>query len=138
MFTEKCYLEIPTIWNSRTKTYENRTGHIIRELKLFGYIQSGETPDNPYCIYTEHGTFRICSKEDMNSAHGFYDCKTNETLFLSLAALDEDTDAHQWFISEPGPERQPVWERFTEVPDHYMMINGRKATRQEIIEHFKQ
>ena len=62
------------------------------------------------------------------------DCGTNEEMFLSLAALRDDTDKNQWFVDDIAG----VWERSeSELTSKYMQLNGHKATAEEIVEHFK-
>lgn len=61
-----------------------------------------------------------------------FDCGTNEELFLALAALRDDSDYMQWFTDGK------LWEKSnTDLPSHYMQLEGHKATVKEIIEHFK-
>lgn len=61
------------------------------------------------------------------------DCGTNEELFLSLAALRDDTDRNQWFVDD----NTGIWERSDDdFPSRYMQMEGHKATVEEIIEHF--
>ena len=60
------------------------------------------------------------------------DCGTNEELFLALAALRDDTDYMQWFTDGK------LWEKSnSDLPSHYMQLEGHKATVEEIIKHFK-
>ena len=60
------------------------------------------------------------------------DCGTNEELFLALAALRDDTDYMQWFTDGK------LWEKSnSDLPSHYMQLEGHKATIKEIIEYFK-
>ena len=60
------------------------------------------------------------------------DCGTNEELFLALAALRDDSDYMQWFTDGK------LWEKSnSDLPSHYMQLEGHKATVEEIIEHFK-
>lgn len=58
----------------------------------------------------------------------------NEKLFLAIAAIRNDTDANQWFISRQGLfafNKQN--ENMSEVS-----LNWRKATVEELIEYFKE
>ena len=60
------------------------------------------------------------------------DYGTNEELFLALAALRDDSDYMQWFTDGK------LWEKSnSDLPSHYMQLEGHKATVEEIIEHFK-
>lgn len=89
---------------------------------------------------------RLCGK--------FIDCGTNEELFLAIAALRDDTDENQWFVTD-----SPLSVSYDDAVgnDHYFtepkgsvffwdinwmhatIISGNyhKATVEELIEHFK-
>lgn len=72
---------------------------------------------------------------NFSSPNTVIDCGTNEEMFLALAALRDDTDRNQWFVDDVAG----VWERSeSELPSKYMQLNGRKATAEEIVEHFKE
>lgn len=70
------------------------------------------------------------------------DCGTNEELFLALAALRDDTDKNQWVIDEAN-ECFFGWENSWSICDkddmneRVVYTHYRKATVEEIIEHFK-
>ena len=70
--------------------------------------------------------------KSLNDCNGI-DCGTNEELFLALAALRDDTDKFQWFISPEG-----IWV-YNKDNDSILevSIKWRKATVDELIEHFK-
>ena len=62
------------------------------------------------------------------------DCGTNEGLFLAIAALRDDTDKFQWFIS---PERVWVYNKdYDSILE--VSLKWHKATVNELIEHFKE
>ena len=65
------------------------------------------------------------------------DCKTNENLFLALAALRDDSDYMQWFTD--GEKWFQNKQNDIEVIRYGAgnPINFHKATVEEIIEHFK-
>ena len=72
------------------------------------------------------------------------DCGTNEELFLALVAMRDDTDSDQWFICIKDLET--AFESFYKGDFILCKINKfpkseegyfRKATVEEIIEHFK-
>ena len=85
-----------------------------------------------------------------NPPKEYIDCGTNEELFIALAALRNDTNENQWFIAQ-----DTMWdENYNgEVTVYYeenewlmwgyyslmeeMPSDFRKATVEEIIEHFK-
>ena len=74
--------------------------------------------------------------------HSIVDCGTNEELFLALAALRNDTDKNQWVIDEAN-ECFFGWENSWSICDkddmneRVVYTHYRKATVEEIIEHFK-
>jgi hypothetical protein len=60
------------------------------------------------------------------------DCGDNEELFLAIAALRDDTDYMQWFTDGK------LWEMVnSDLPSHYMQLEGHKATPEEIVNYFK-
>lgn len=69
------------------------------------------------------------------------DCGSNEDLFLALAALRDDTDKNQWVIDEAN--ECFGWENSWSICDkddmneRVVYTHYRKATVEEIIEHFK-
>lgn len=69
----------------------------------------------------------------------FIDCGENIELFKALAAMNDENDREQWFIDELGHfEKCRVKEANIVV---WIMLYGktpRKATAEEIIEHFKE
>ena len=72
----------------------------------------------------------------------YIDCGENEVLFYFLAALRDDSDANQIFINgkgEWGIWREEVLEglEWMYLPNDTHIENYRKATKEEIIELFK-
>ena len=78
------------------------------------------------------------------------DCDDNEELFFALAALRDDTDKNQWFIATNDKWDEDyngeitvyyeegdwlLWGYYSFM--EYMSSDFRKATVEEIIEHFK-
>lgn len=88
--------------------------------------------------------------ENCTSENPRIDCGDNEELFIALAALRDDTDKNQWFIA-----KVPLWDetytgeiityfeegqwfKYNDFPYIETMPSYfRKATVEEIIEHFK-
>ena len=88
---------------------------------------NGYPNKNKYSIWVN---YHFDMKQVLKS---YIDCGTNEELFLSLAALRDDTDRHQWFIDD----NTSIWERSNdELPSRYMQMEGHKASVEEIIKHF--
>ena len=74
---------------------------------------------------------------------GVIDCGTNEELFIALAALRDDTPNFQWFLWEHNdgeyhPEDNDSWKQYIpgEHWQEWWWFEVRKATVEEIIEHF--
>ena len=72
------------------------------------------------------------------------DCGENEELFLTIAALRDDKPDYQWFLWEDNDgiyhtELEDSWRKY--IPDEYWeewwWFEVRKATVEELIEHFK-
>ncbi|MCM1740821.1 hypothetical protein [Phocaeicola vulgatus] len=106
-------------------------------------------------IITSYGNlYGVIYNVDTVTKKGRIDCGTNEELFLAIAALRDDTNNNQWFIAESS-----LSVSFDDAigNDHYFVepkgrfffwgieyqnstiISGnfRKATVDELIEHFK-
>lgn len=101
-----------------------------------GKIEVGKLKIDDLCIFTEP-EYRLYSVEFFsNISHpdetDSIDCGTNEDLFLALAALRDDTDKFQWFISPEG-----IWAYNTNNDSISVSPKWRKATVNELIEHFK-
>lgn len=93
-----------------------------------------------------------CS-DSLNNCDDLIDCGTNEDLFLALAALRDDTDKEQFFVTEVrlGSINDPytIIEKGAflkccmdkwKIPKNKfdsMGIPSHKATVEELIEHFK-
>ena len=82
--------------------------------------------------YTNEKALDFFIEDNKNAKMPKIDCNENENLFLALTALRNDSDKNQWFTDGK------IWEcSNSELPGHYMQLNGHKATVEEIIEHFK-
>ncbi len=106
------------------------------KLKILGYVE------HPTMMNVDTSSqFLICNRgffagfpigyqEEIDSA---IDCGTNEELFLAIAALRDNTDKFQWFISPEG-----IWV-YNKDNDSILEVSlkWRKATVDELIEHFK-
>lgn len=69
------------------------------------------------------------------------DCGTNEDLFLALAALRDDSDSHQYFIFTKDVQMGPASHKegdlfYSDSIKKVPLFHLRKATAEEIIEHF--
>lgn len=122
-FTTPCFI--------RKSTYK-----LMYRLNELGYRLFGCELNEDLCIFTEP-EYRLYSVEFFsNIPHpdetDSIDCGTNEDLFLALAALRDDTDKFQWFISPEG-----IWAYNKNNDSISVSPKSRKATVYELIEHFK-
>ena len=139
MFTQPCFI--------RKNTLELRKK--LEKLGYKYYTQNGIKSNNIVvslgCIFDIYPIYTI--------KRGFInciDCGTNEELFLALASLRDDTNDNQWFIAQDTmwdenyngeitvyyeENEWLMWDYYSfmeEMPSHF-----RKASVEEIIEHFK-
>ena len=122
-FTTPCFI--------RKSTYK-----LMYRLNELGYRLFGCELNEDLCIFTET-EYRLYSVEFFsNIPHhdetDSIDCGTNEDLFLALAAVRDDTDKFQWFISPEG-----IWAYNKNNDSISVSPKWRKATVDELIEHFK-
>lgn len=130
-----------------------------KKLEELGYepnaYESFWEDDNRYIITTigsqGYGYYTLCIKNCcLLENELFIDCGTNEELFLALAALRDDTNDNQWFIAQDTMWDENyngeitvyyeegewlLWGYYSFM--EYMLSDFRKATVEEIIEHFK-
>lgn len=136
-FTQPC--------NIRKNTPELR-----KELEELGYNRHPFYGDNGQYLYLNRGFYHTNVVGYSEEIERMIDCGTNEELFLALAALRDDTNENQWFIAQ-----DTMWDEDYngEITVYYeegeWLIWGyyslmeikpsdfRKATVEEIIEHFK-
>ena len=144
-FTTQCFIR-------------KNTDNIRNRLKELGYYC------NPYlgwhnlctCIF---GIISVYSLDDddinaLKERDVLVDCGTNEELFLAIAALRDDSNYMQWFITDSilsvsyddsigndhyFTEPKGIMFFWDENWDNATIISGRyhKATVNELIEHFK-
>lgn len=140
---------------------KKNTPELRKKLEELGYKPTGIIFDEKLCIVTavngEYAMFTNITSDmfDTKNHHrtwncaGRIDCGTNYDLFLSLAALSEDSDYMQFFTN--GAEfilcDKKSW-LDDKIPDLAykldlsiavvaMLYNYHKATVEELIEHFK-
>ena len=141
------------------------TPELIKSLEVFGYkylrTTSGEyiSRDNIRhggrelfynCIACDSHRFYYAKPKSLEVRINKYnfnciDCGTNEDLFLAIAALSDDTDRYQWFITNQNEWYKSIYDNEYRH-EHNRTINGveigirtvRKATIEELIEHFKE
>lgn len=105
---------------------------LIEWAKSVGYV--------PLLIYGLNGDYFVSADNGRirysNTHCVGHDCGTNIDLFKALAAMNDENDLEQWFVREKA-EKICAWFKCinTFIGSH---IDGwRKATANEIIEHFK-
>lgn len=131
------------------------TPELRKKLEELGYKNYG----NPFQITDDSKLITTIDGEyvpyNVPLDDSFIDCRTNEELFLAIAALRDDTNENQWFIAD-----SPLSVSYDDTVgnDHYFtepkgsmffwdinwmhatIISGNyhKATVEELIEHFKE
>lgn len=127
MFTQSCFIR-------------KNTPELRKKLEELGYKYGGSDTKswNPSSLYCFDGKYYEVYPAKPSRYHWIEDCETNEGLFLTLAALRDDTDKNQWLTDGK------IWGKFGEdlslypIPIiNYLQSKGHKATAKEIIEHFK-
>ena len=133
------------------------TPELRKKLEELGYISTNAWYDENFAICTiyrdnrgEYFTFKIDDDFEriIAPSYPYIDCGTNEELFLALTTLRDDTDVNQWFIyntigNRVGKFETVIWVKCLDVKmeDYFSYDNiykfMRKATVEEIIEHFK-
>lgn len=93
------------------------------------------------CDYDEETRYSIDQFKAENAAkeHHAIDCGNNIELFKALAAMNDENDREQWFVVEhTGSADELVLADSEDALAYIQSGDGwRKATAEEIIEHFK-
>ena len=123
------------------------TPELRKKLKELGYEFNGADHIELDCIVTfpHHDTFGVFTAYHFNIYDdsfktvwkGYIDCGTNEELFLALAALRDDSDYMQWFVTEKDEWVKCEREHFYQEHLTKTWRTWHKATVEEIIEYFK-
>jgi hypothetical protein len=136
------------------------TPELRKKLEELGYFPSSKIwYDENFAICTiyrdnagEYFTFKIDDDFEriIAPSYPYIDCGTNEDLFFALAALRDDTNENQWFIAQDTmwdenyngeitvyyeENEWLMWDYYSFMED--MPSDFKKATVEEIIEHFK-
>ena len=128
MFAQACFI--------RKNTYDlrhslNNIGKTNCTQRVFPILISN------YEIY--YGVHDFEESIDNLMLNGFIDCGTNEELFLSIAALRDDSDIHQWFTNDV------FWIKCSQIDlkheldnnsEEFCVADFHKATVEELIKHF--
>lgn len=98
-------------FKTRKEEIQSKIDSCKKEMKELGYEPSERvSDDNELCLATgmdkfttiKNETFDSCNPHTTWNCAGRIDCNYNEELFLAIAAIRNDTDANQWFISRQG------------------------------------
>ena len=116
MFTQACFI--------RKNTYDlrhslNNMGKTNCTQRVFPILVSN------YEIY--YGVHDFEESIDNLMLNGFIDCGTNEELFLSIAALRDDSDVHQLFIMDAEIYTEISkgdWFVATDIKDYFFIIRS--------------
>lgn len=119
------------------------TPELQKKLVLLGYRHNiFDENDRPW-LAANYGLFISVDEGFQRLFPTDIDCGTNEKMFLALAAMRDDSDYMQWFICDDGESMFQVDKPGMTVDeyDHNYMdgwnTDGyRKATAEEIVEHF--
>lgn len=133
MFTQKCFIR-------------KNTPELVKKLEELGYKAL-------FSARNGHGVHLYCINGNVlgvdswvDKGDDFIDCKESEELFIAIASLRDDTDKNQWFIHDDSAWNDKpniFWYKCEEdsiIEDlaYNLMFNDcKKATVQELIEHFK-
>lgn len=121
-FTKTCFI--------RKDTTELRSR--LERLGIVKHPSCIESSNN--YLYVGRGfynTLPIGYDEEIKNA---IDCNYNEKLFLAIAAIRNDIDIYQWFVT---PESIFVFNKQNENISE-VSLNWRKATVEELIEYFEE
>ena len=125
MFTQKCFIR-------------KNTPEIVNALEQLGY-------GTLFSARNGYGEYLCCYNSIVTGTDGsvinyeFIDCGTNEELFLSIAALRDDSDKFQYFNNGVFWIKCSQLELKHELDNNYeefCVADFHKATVQELIEHF--
>ena len=115
------------------------TPELRKKLKGLGYTYNGRDTESwgVSALYCFDGKYYEVYPAKPSRYHLIIDCGTNEDLFLSIAALRDDSDYMQWFTD--GEKWFQNKQNDIELIRYGVgnPINFHKATVEEIIEHFK-
>ncbi|MEQ3233491.1 hypothetical protein [Bacteroides cellulosilyticus] len=132
-FTTPCYMVVKD---------GNHANRLMIALKSIGdrknYAIQEKVSYPCICGVSTH-LISICELGELTSA-GFINCEDNEKLFLSLAALRNDSDINQWFTDGEKWVISDI-HSLLELKEYFQLIKfdyskTHKATAEELIKHF--
>jgi hypothetical protein len=151
MFIQSCFVRKNT---KELREKIKNLGYKLNHGKAWGkYLACFRTPDTNEDVFVASPNWDL---ENMPNFKNAIDCGTNEELFLAIAALCDDSDYMQWFVTDA----EQVWvnqeiyakkgnfflclvkSRYPECWKGYeefcsFIVPAHKATVRELIEHFK-
>ena len=137
MFTQSCYIKKNT---KELREKLKSLGYRLNNGKAWGkYLACFKTNDTNEDMFVASPDYDL---KNMPNFTNSIDCGTNEDLFLAIAALQDDTDENQWFVSNDNAEWYRHYSYFDGDPNKdnaYSVIRKdkwHKATVQELVEHF--
>ena len=126
MFIQKCFIR-------------KNTQELVNALEKLGY-------GTLFSARNGYGEYLCCYNSIVTGSDGgeinyeFIDCGTNDELFLSIAALRDDSDKFQYFTNDVFWIKCSQLELKHELDNNYeefCVADFHKATVQELIDHFK-
>ena len=133
MFTQKCFIR-------------KNTSSLFKRLEQIGGRSGVAFQHEKYNTLTASPDFFRCVRDDSTELlinDGYIDCRTNDELFLAIAALRDDSDYMQWFVSDATAywlQHRPCFDDDPNKDNAYSVIRKdkwHKATIEELIEHFR-
>lgn len=128
MFTSKCFIR-------------KNTPELINKLIDLGYVKAlfdEEYAENDaYGLIVDQGDIAPLvhgiQEMELMFTYGFIDCDDNEDLFLALAALRDDSDYMQWFVSPKTHTKRMsgCFGQLVGMDGHYKEIVGYEWYRHE-------
>ena len=115
------------------------TPELRKKLEILGYNQHPSYIENEQYLYLNRGFYHIDVIGYSEEIERMIDCGDNEELFLALAALRDDSNDYQWFIWQDEVDEGDSWRQYIpgEKWQEWWWFEVKKATPEEIIEHFK-
>ena len=129
------------------------TPELINKLIDLGYVKAlfdeEYTKSESYGLIVDQGDIapleHPLQEDEIMFTYNFFDCGTNEELFLAIAALRDDKPDYQWFLWEHNDgeyhtEENDSWRQYIpgEHWEEWWWFEVRKATVEELIEFFKE
>lgn len=128
-FTQPCFVRVEDA-EERKELIEwcqeiGRSGIFIKEAQIRNYIWAGS--ENSYQL-----------RDDIPSNNPYMiNCGTNIDLFKALAAMNDENDREQWFLTKSCGSFNTLHLGINGYKGGYPPVEVSKATATEIIEHFK-